>query len=402
MTDFTFRSACLALATTLLMGALPGLLPNRVPGGEAQAAAPRRAQPRSPQRPPDTPPYGLREDVRSYMRTLSEQEPQLDAAWLESTVGQARHIPQVTRLIMPAASPAAKNWSAYRDRFIEPRRIDAGQAFWNRHATALQAAEARWGVPAELVVGIIGVETFYGQITGNFRVLDALATLAFDFPSGRSDRSAFFRDELTSLLRLARREGLDLRELRGSYAGAIGWGQFMPSSWTQYGVDFDGDGRVALHRSEVDAIGSVAHYLAAFGWQKGLPTHRPVQPPADPQALARLMEPDIRPSFTAARLAEMGVGLDAADLALSPPLALVELRNGADAPPQYWIGTQNFWVVTRYNWSAYYAMAVIQLGEAVARQRQVQAALVQSETAATAATAPAAPPTASAPSAPVR
>jgi membrane-bound lytic murein transglycosylase B len=391
MTDFTFRSACLALATTLLMGALPGLLPDRLPGGEAEAAAPRRTQPRSPQQPPDTPPYGLREDVRAYMRTLSEQEPQLDAAWLEATVGQARHIPQVTRLIMPAASPAAKNWSAYRDRFIEPRRIDAGLAFWNRHAAALQAAEARWGVPAELVVGIIGVETFYGQITGNFRVLDALATLAFDFPSGRSDRSGFFRDELTSLLRLARREGLDLRELRGSYAGAIGWGQFMPSSWTQYGVDFDGDGRVALHRSEVDAIGSVAHYLAAFGWQKGLPTHRPVQPPTDPQALARLLEPDIRPSFTAARLAELGVGLDAADLALSPPLALVELRNGVDAPPQYWIGTQNFWVVTRYNWSAYYAMAVIELAEAVARQRQTQAALVQGETAAPAAAAAPAP-----------
>lgn len=384
MTNFTVRSLSLALIAALGSGAV---MPADAHQGSKAASHTQRPVKRAP----DTPPYGLREDVRAYMHTLSELDPLLDTAWLESTVGQARHIPQVTRLIMPAASPAAKNWAAYRDRFIEPRRIDAGLAFWSRNATALQAAEERWGVPAQLIVGIVGVETFYGQITGSFRVLDALATLAFDFPSGRSDRSAFFRDELTALLQLARREGLDLRELRGSFAGAIGWGQFMPSSWTKYGVDFDGDGRVALHRSEVDAIGSVAHYLAAFGWQKGLPTHRPVRPPPDPQALARLMEPDIRPSFTAARMAELGVGLDAADLALPAPLALVELRNGLQAAPSYWIGTQNFWVVTRYNWSAYYAMAVIELGEAVARQRQTRAALVQGEKAAPAAAAASAP-----------
>ena len=370
--------------------------------GDVVAAARKKPTKAAPKRAADEGPrYAGRPELAAFAADVSERRG-LDRAWIEAQVGQARRQAVVQRLIMPPPAGTAKNWAAYRDRFVEPRRIAAGVEFMTAHGAWLQRAQERYGVPPAIVLGIVGVETFYGRITGNYRVLDVLTTLAFDFPSGRSDRSAFFRDELTSLLRLARREGLDLRELRGSYAGAIGWGQFMPSSWTQYGVDFDGDGRVALHRSEVDAIGSVAHYLAAFGWQKGLPTHRPVQPPADPQALARLMEPDIRPSFTAARLAEMGVGLDAADLALSPPLALVELRNGADAPPQYWIGTQNFWVVTRYNWSAYYAMAVIELGEAVARQRQVQAALVQSETAATAATAPAAPPTASAPSAPVR
>lgn len=340
----------------------------------ARAAQEPRAAPSASRRPPDTPPYGLREDVQAYMRTLSALDPRLDAEWLEATLGQARYLPQVTRLIMPAATPAAKNWQAYRDRFIEPRRIAAGAAFWAEHEQALAAAEQRWGVPAELIVGIVGVETFYGRILGGFRVLDALATLAFDFPSGRSDRSAFFRDELTALLQLARRQGIDPGELRGSYAGAIGWGQFMPSSWTRFGVDFDGDGAVALHRSPLDAIGSVANFLSAHGWQAGLATHLAVEPPDDPAALATLLAPDIRPSFTLAQLQALGARLPqvpAGDLGL---LALVQLHNGRDGAPSYVVGTGNFWAVTRYNWSSYYALAVIELGRAVRAQRLLDTA----------------------------
>jgi membrane-bound lytic murein transglycosylase B len=305
--------------------------------------------------------------VQAYLRGLAESDPTLDRDWLDATVGQARYQPQVARLIMPPPVGVPKNWQAYRDRFIEPRRIDAGLAFWDAHAPALAEAQARWGVPPELVVGIIGVETFYGRLTGGFRAVDALATLAFDFPSGRSDRSSFFRDELTALLQLARRQGLDLQTLRGSYAGAIGWGQFMPSSWLRYGLDFDGDGEAALDRSPVDAIGSVAHFLAAHGWERGLPTHLSVEPPTDPAAKAQLLAPDIRPTFSAAQMQALGAKLGAV-----PPgadrLALVELQNGTEAPT-YVAGTQNFWVVTRYNWSAYYAMAVIELGQAVAQRR---------------------------------
>jgi membrane-bound lytic murein transglycosylase B len=356
-----------ALSGLLLPSALPSAA--AAPSGSRQPA--RQAAHAAPRAPTNLPPYGLREDVQSYMRSLNEADPSLDLAWLERTVGQARHVPQVTRLIMPPPVGTPKNWQAYRERFIEPRRIEAGAAFWAEHAAALAAAEQRWGVPAELVVGIIGVETFYGRITGGFRVLDALATLAFDFPSGRSDRSGFFRDELTALLHLAHRQNLDLQALRGSYAGAIGWGQFMPSSWTRYGVDFDGDGEVALQRSAVDSIGSVAHFLAAHGWQAGLVTHLSVKPPADGTALATLLAPDIRPTFSASQMQALGAVLERAP-AGDGRLALVQLHNGT-AAPSYVAGTENFWVVTRYNWSAYYAMAVIELGRAIAAQRLLEA-----------------------------
>ncbi len=378
-----------ALAGLLLPPALPSAV--AAPSGSRQPV--RQAAHAAPRAPAHLPPYGLREDVQNYMRSLNEADPSLDLAWLERSVGQARHVPQVTRLIMPPPVGTPKNWQAYRERFIEPRRIEAGVAFWAEHAAALAAAEQRWGVPAALVVGIIGVETFYGRITGGFRVLDALTTLAFDFPSGRSDRSGFFRDELTALLQLARRQNLDLQALRGSYAGAIGWGQFMPSSWARYGVDFDGDGEVALDRSAVDSIGSVAHFLAAHGWQAGLVTHLPVKPPADGAALATLLGPDIRPTFSASQMQALGAVLERAP-AGEARLALVQLQNGT-AAPSYVAGTENFWVVTRYNWSAYYAMAVIELGRAIAAQRLLEAP-AQAPTPApsplpAAATAPAAP-----------
>lgn len=355
-------SACYTVAAAAVALALTAQAALASSAGKSSARHHRTAL-----RPPPAPPYGLREDVQAYIRQLAESDSTLDRGWLEATVGQARFQPQVARLIMPPPVGVPKNWQAYRDRFVEPRRIDAGLAFWDAHAQALAAAQARWGVPPELVVGIIGVETFYGRLTGGFRAIDALATLAFDFPSGRSDRSGFFRDELTALLQLARRQGLDLQALRGSYAGALGWGQFMPSSWARYGLDFDGDGDVALDRSPVDAIGSVAHFLAAHGWERDLPTHLAVEPPADPAARAQLLAPDIRPSFTAAQMQALGAKLGAMPPA-AEQLALVELQNG-DETPSYIAATQNFWVVTRYNWSAYYAMAVIELGQAVAQRR---------------------------------
>lgn len=316
-----------------------------------------------------TPPYGLRDDVQAYIRELQVAHPDWPADWVAHTIGQSRHIAQVPQLIMPPPSGTAKNWAVYRDRFVEPRRIAAGVAFWRAHADALARAEARWGVPAEVIVGIVGVETLYGRHMGRMRTVDALATLAFDFPTGRSDRSAFFRSELTALLELALRDGIELDTLRGSYAGALGWPQFMPSSWLRHAVDFDGDGHIALHESPVDAIGSVANFLAAHGWQPGLPSTYGVTPPTQAEALATLLAPDIKPTFSASDMARLGAALDESALDHAGPLALVRLENGESAAPSYLAGTQNFWVLTRYNWSAYYASAVLELGRAVARAR---------------------------------
>jgi len=223
-------------------------------------------------------------------------------------------------------------------------------------------------VPPEIVVAIVGVETFYGRITGAFRVVDALATLAFDFPSGRSDRSAFFRSELEEVLVLAQREGLDPLRLRGSFAGAMGLPQFMPSSINRFAIDFDGDGHIDLLRSRADVVGSVGHYLAQHGWERGMSTHYAVAVPVDSAERAALLGPDIVPSFSAGQFAKAGARLDVAGEKHVGLLALVELQNGARAP-SYVAGTQNFYVVTRYNWSSYYALAVIELAQALLQAR---------------------------------
>jgi membrane-bound lytic murein transglycosylase B len=199
---------------------------------------------------------------------------------------------------------------------------------------------------------------------GNFRVIDSLATLAFDFPAGRRDRSAFFKDELESWFVLCKSEGVDPLAWHGSYAGALGMAQFMPSSFNRYAVDFDGDGHVDLHGSSADVIGSVANYLAEFGWKRGLPARFDVKPPTETSERAALLAPDIVPTFTAAQMVERGARLPDEALATDSLLALVELQNG-DAAPTYVAGTTNFYALTRYNWSSYYAMAVLALGETV-------------------------------------
>jgi membrane-bound lytic murein transglycosylase B len=311
--------------------------------------------------------YATRAEVRDFAADVAQRRG-LDADWVRSQLVQARVQPTAQRLMMPAPAGTAKNWAAYRDRFIEPQRIQAGMAFWQDNDALLQRAEQHYGVPASIVVGIVVVETFYGRVTGNFRVLDVLATLAFDFPSGRSDRSAFFRAELEEFLVMCRRESLEPTQVKGSYAGAMGLPQFMPSSLNRWAVDFDGDGRIDLHNSAADVIGSVAHYLAAHGWQRDMPIVYAVDAPPDIQQRALLLVPDILPTFSAAQMGAHGAVLDAAGRAHIGPLALVELENGF-AERSYVAGTQNFFALTRYNWSSYYAMAVIGLGEAVQRQR---------------------------------
>jgi membrane-bound lytic murein transglycosylase B len=328
--------------------------------------------------PADITPYDQRPAVRAWAERWAATHPNQPAQDLLRQLGRACYQADVTRLIMPTPPGQTRNWAAYQARFIEPRRIQAGLEFWRREERWLAAAELRYGVPAEVIVGIVGVETLYGQQTGRYRVLDALATLAFDFPTGRSDRSAFFQDQLGALLQLARQEGLDPAGIRGSYAGAIGWGQFMPGSWLTHAVDFNGDSRIDLQASVPDVIGSIANFLANHGWQPGLPARFGVQPPEDADQLAALLAPDIRPSFTRHELEDSGAQLDEAGREHNGLLALVELQNGDDAAPSYVAGSENFWALTRYNWSAYYAMAVLDLGEAIAARR---AGLVSDEAA---------------------
>ena len=313
--------------------------------------------------------YGSRSDAIQWAEDAA-QRIDLPADWVRQQIGQARRIPQIEQLVLPAPTPAAKNWRAYRSRFIEPRRIEAGAAFWQRHQATLERAEQTYGVPASIIVGIIGVETLYGQHMGNFRIMDALATLAFDFPQAHpraAERQAFFQRELEHFLRLTQRSGTDPFSLRGSYAGAMGMPQFMPSSWRHYAVDFDGDGRIDLFNSTADAIGSVANYFKAFQWQAGMPTHYPVTLAPGQTDMNALLAPDILPTFSVESFMAKGAQLQGLALQHSGPLALIELRNGEEAP-SYVAGTENFYAVTRYNWSSYYAMAVIELGQAVAER----------------------------------
>lgn len=345
-------------ASTPTSGAAPANIaaPIAMPSDEAMT---------SRQLPADQASYADRSDASRLADELSRRH-ELPVDWTRNAIAQARYREVVTRLIMPAANPGAKNWAAYRSRFIEPQRLRSGQRFWQVHAADLQRAEEKYGVPAHIVAGVIGVETLYGRDTGKFRVLDALTTLSLDFPKGRSDRSTFFRQELGEFLAMCHEQRLEPNQVLGSFAGAIGWPQFMPSSIRRHGVDFDGDGHIDLMNSPADAIGSVANFLAAHGWQTRWPTHFPVQPPPAGPQLDTLLAPDIRPTFTPSQMLELGAQLPQTALNHPGPLAMVLLHN-AGKPPTIIAGTRNFYAITRYNQSSYYALAVIELGQAISR-----------------------------------
>ncbi len=256
-------------------------------------------------------------------------------------------------------------WGEYRKIFVEPRRIEQGVAFWNKHEAALQRAEATYGVPAEIIVAIIGVETRYGRIMGRYRVLDALATLGFDYPK----RADFFRGQLVQFLQMAREEQLDPTQPLGSYAGAMGYGQFIPSSFRSFAVDFDGDGKRDIWSNEVDAIGSVANYFSQHGWKAGEPVRSNVviNQEADPS----WFNAGLKPELTLAQWAERGIATRK-DLDPQQPATLMELTM-ADGE-HYWFGLHNFYVITRYNHSRLYAMAVYELSQAIKDARQPDAA----------------------------
>jgi membrane-bound lytic murein transglycosylase B len=312
--------------------------------------------------------YGKTAEAIALADELAQQY-NLPKTWVREQVSKAQYLKGVPKMVLPPTVPTAKNWRAYRERFIESRRIEAGTQFWQTHQSALTRAEQTYGVPAEMIVGIIGVETFYGQNMGNYRVLDALTTLTLNFPASHPravERQAFFKSELGHFLVQAHSQGD--ASATGSFAGAMGWPQFMPSSTAKFAVDFDGDGRIDLRNSPVDAIGSVANYFKAFGWQTGMPTHYPVGFDEARLDKPTLLAPDILPSFSVSNFTAKGAVLDEQAQKHNGPLALVELFNGEE-PPSYVAGTENFYVVTRYNWSSYYALAVIELGQAVRANR---------------------------------
>jgi len=296
-------------------------------------------------------PYPERVDVQAFIAEMAERNG-FDAAILRHQFGKARPSPAVLKAIAPPADPGVRSWRAYRGRFVEPRRIAGGLAFWQHHATALARAEAIYGVPAEVMVAIIGVETFYGQHTGNFHAFNALTNLAFDYPP----RADLFRGELEALLLLAREEQRDPWTYRSSYAGAIGLPQFLPSSQRRYAVDFDRDGHIDLSGSSVDAIGSVGRFLAEHGWLTREEIARTVRVGGDPAAL---IAEGIRPVRLPAEMATFGVQTEGAP---AQPAALIDLTT-PDAPTEYRLGFNNFFVLTRYNRSSFYAAAVMDLAE---------------------------------------
>ena len=263
------------------------------------------------------------------------------------------------RILDLMLKPAEKRlaWREYRKIFLDNVRIRNGIKFWEENERVISDASDRYGVPGEIIVAIIGVETRYGKVTGNHRVISALSTLAFDYPP----RSRFFRNELESFLLLTREENKSPLELKGSYAGAMGYGQFMPSSYRAYAVDSDGDGKRDIWNSRADAIGSVANYLSAHNWEKGAGVATRVQLDSDSRELPENLFSDMRPNFTGSQLLKMGFKVPSTHL--EKMVALIRLRS--DAESEYWLGEWNFYVITRYNRSPMYAMAVLQLAQAL-------------------------------------
>ena len=275
---------------------------------------------------------------------------------LEQVFKRAQRLPAVIDAISKPAT--LKPWPEYRAAFINDKRIGGGLQFWSLHADALQRAEKQYGVPQEIVVALIGVETMYGDNSGKFSVLDALTTLAFDYPR----RAGFFRDELEQYLLLARDQGFELFKVQGSYAGAMGIPQFMPSSYRKYAVDFSGNGKIDLLRDPLDAIGSVANYLRQYGWLSGEPVA--ARAGIGEGVGASGLAPGSR---TVADWAAVGVKLES-QIAADKAARLMEFT--VTDGKEYWLAFNNFDVITRYNNSDFYAMTVYQLAEALRDARK--------------------------------
>ena len=294
--------------------------------------------------------YADREEVKAFVKELVASE-SFNEKELLSVFAHAQY---KQKIIDAISRPAERvlNWSRYQDIFLTERRVAGGIAFMRDHREALEAAERKYGVPPEIVAAIIGVETMYGSITGGYRVLDALSTLAFDYPP----RSSFFRSELKQFILLVREERQMITNLTGSYAGAMGLGQFIPSSYRAYAVDFDGDGIRDIWNNPTDAIGSVANYLSRHGWLRDEKITLRVEAEGLPQ---NIFNASLKPSKSIRELVSLGLH----EIPLQSDEMVSPMRLVGKSGDEFWLGLTNFYVITRYNHSRLYAMAVFQLSE---------------------------------------
>ncbi len=294
----------------------------------------------------------LRPEVRQFVEQMASRH-QFSRNELVALFGQVQSRQDIIAAMTRPAE--GKPWFQYRPIFVNDARVQGGVEFWKKHESVLAKAQADYGVPPEIITAIIGVETRYGKHTGTYRVLDALYTLGFDYPP----RSTFFMSELEQYLLLTREEKLDPALLKGSYAGAMGQSQFISSSYRRYAVDFDNDGVRDLWQSIPDIIGSVANYFQAFGWRANEPVVARAQ--VSGEEYKALLD-NIKPNITIANLKQKGVTITD-DIAPDQLSALIEYQGESDM--EYWLGLQNFYVITRYNRSPLYAMAVYQLAQEI-------------------------------------
>ena len=366
-----------ALVCLLTFGLVACATPPQSPSSQAtHHAPPARPAETSVERVESVPPDALvQEDFATaranFIRDTAARYA-IDPLYIDAVLSQAQFRDDVIAL-MSRPAERVKPWSEYRPNFITAARIDGGRAFLARHREALAREERAYGVPAEIIVAIVGVETSYGGYVGKHRVLDALYTLAFRYPrSGNPERAAyehrreqFFRDELAQLFALGREEKLDITSLIGSYAGAMGMGQFMPSSYREFAVDGNGDGRRDLFNDVDDIFASIANYFRKKGGERGgwIPG-APVAARAELQAGYPEFNPETwTPDYTMAQLAERGYR-PLEPVAPDATATLVSLEGSTGR--QYWLGFQNYYAITRYNNSKMYAMAVWQLSQAIA------------------------------------
>ncbi len=310
------------------------------------------------------------EDIKKFIDALSKEE-HFDKEKLITIFNHTRYIESAIQQIKPAPPTKAKDWQAYQARFIEPLRIQTGLAFWKANERTLQRAEEQYGIPAYILVGLIGVETIYGKNTGRFRVMDVLTTLAFHYPDtpNKIKRMEFFKNELKEFLRYTQQFNLDPLSIRGSYAGAIGLPQFMPSSIRNYAIDFNNDGKIDLQNSPEDAIGSVAHYLFQHGWKRDQPLAYPVEiTQSKEQTLwQNYLNQELKAKYTLEEFQTAGIQTPTS-MPTNMLWGLIDLQNGA-LDTEYWLGSDNFFAITLYNRSFFYAMSVIKLGEEINKLR---------------------------------
>ena len=376
-------AAALSVASCIFMATTPALAQT---AGKKPPALLAQAQPQSavpqgqtfeeeiiPQR------YANNANVDAFINDMVARY-DFDASSLHSLFARVSYSATAVKLVTPSPSPSVKNWRVYQSRFLDQIRINAGIRFWRANQATLQRAYEEFGVPPEVIVGILGVETIYGRFMGNFRVLDALTTLSFDYPNtaNRADRQATFRKNLEDYLVWTRDSQIDPTTVLGSYTGAIGIPQFLPSSIVQYAVSYDGNKEIDLRTSQADAIGSVANYLRQNGWENGRPVVWKIGTDAGSLGVAQAAADGApEPHWPLAQLLRAGLLLNEPDVNVASeagtPVTVVDLPSPGRGT-EFMLGLKNFYVLTRYNRSFFYALAVYQLGERIKSQMQASEA----------------------------